>query len=92
MAKLIPFLLLFLVGCAPKIVYKYREVKVPVVVPCKATSPHLEALPVSDINELTARSLVENKEYGELLYRIGSSLVILNGDVKAYREVLGACQ
>ena len=92
MAKLIPIFLLFLVGCSTRTVYKYKEVKVPVPVPCKAMAPGVEKLPVEQVNELTARALVENKQYGEFLYRIGSSLVILDGDVKAYREVLGACQ
>ena len=84
--------LLFLVGCAPKVVYKYKEVKVPVHTPVEQKDPVTFELPVKEINELTVRSLVEAKEYGEIVYRLGSSLILLNGDVKAYREVLGACQ
>ena len=82
--------LVFITGCAGPTVY--REVRVPVPVPCKAQDPHTYGLAVEEFNELAVRDRISRGEYGELVYQLGSSLIILNGDVKAYREVLGSCQ
>lgn len=68
-----------------------RTVKVPVAVPCLATVPDLEPLPVASMTFAEAEALARAGQYQVLADRLAATLRLLAAERRALQAQLKAC-
>ena len=78
---------LLLAGCTP--VYVDREVKIPIIVPCRVKLSKLASLPT---DEPIPPGLTVKQKREWMLSALYRDIVLLDGELKATREAAKGCQ